>query len=183
MDRLGLAILHFEKAKRLAPADADIQYNLDFANQQVVDNLPRSADNALTTWFKGFAFGHADGYWNSITVLLFFIGFGLLAVYLFVKVVALKKLFFYTGGLVLLAGVLSFGLSIAHNNYLQVEDSGIVLAPKVNVKTAPDSSSEDVFILHEGAKLEVTRQDDEWIEVALPDGNGGWIRSEDLALI
>ena len=47
LDRLGLAILHYRRALRLAPRDADVRANLALARKQVVPQIEPSGRRAL----------------------------------------------------------------------------------------------------------------------------------------
>ena len=47
--KLGLAILHYEKARKLAPTDPDIIANIRFARQNIVDRAPEPERSFLET--------------------------------------------------------------------------------------------------------------------------------------
>ena len=51
----------------------------------------------------------------------------------------------------------------------------IIFAPTVTVKSSPDESGNDLFILHEGSKVEVRDEVGDWWEIIMGDGNVGWI--------
>jgi SH3-like domain-containing protein len=42
------------------------------------------------------------------------------------------------------------------------------------VKSSPDRSATDLFVLHEGTKVRIVAEFDEWIEVVIADGKKGW---------
>src|SRR5579859_4188461 len=52
-NEIGKAILNYEKAKRLSPGDADIQFNLQLANQKTTDKISES-QLFLVTWWDNF---------------------------------------------------------------------------------------------------------------------------------
>jgi SH3-like domain-containing protein len=51
------------------------------------------------------------------------------------------------------------------------------------VKASPEQNSKDLFILHEGTKVEVLDEFGEWSEIRIADGNEGWIRSSSIEII
>ncbi|MBQ5647645.1 MAG: SH3 domain-containing protein, partial [Alistipes sp.] len=53
----------------------------------------------------------------------------------------------------------------------------------VSVKSSPDSSTTDLFLLHEGTKLNVVSEVEDWCEVSLADGKKGWIESKNIEKI
>ena len=59
----------------------------------------------------------------------------------------------------------------------------IIFAPTVTIKSSPDASGTDLFVLHEGTKVFIKSSLGEWYEIELEDGNVGWIRQKDLERI
>jgi SH3-like domain-containing protein len=57
------------------------------------------------------------------------------------------------------------------------------MSPQVNGKSSPDSSGTDLFVLHEGTKVEIEDEVGEWLEIRLSDGNKGWIPANCLEII
>jgi hypothetical protein len=55
------------------------------------------------------------------------------------------------------------------------EPHAIIAVAKVDVKSAPDESSKDVFALHEGLKVRVRANLAGWLKIELADGRRGWI--------
>ena len=63
-------------------------------------------------------------------------------------------------------------------------DDAIVMRPVVSVKSSPSAeSSQDLFILHEGTKVEILDQVGSWNNIELADGRQGWMRSADMEII
>ena len=60
---------------------------------------------------------------------------------------------------------------------------GIVFSPKTELMTEPNLTSDTVAILHEGTKVKVLKQEDNWYLVQLPDGKKAWIPLSDLKII
>lgn len=60
----------------------------------------------------------------------------------------------------------------------------IVISSAVDVKSTPNLTGTDVFVIHSGTKVEII--DDtmtEWKEVRLQDGKIGWLRTNDIEKI
>ena len=60
---------------------------------------------------------------------------------------------------------------------------GVILEEKVSVVSEPDLDGTEVIILHEGTKVQVNRERGDWMEITIPDGKTGWMKSSDLGLI
>jgi SH3-like domain-containing protein len=55
-------------------------------------------------------------------------------------------------------------------------DTAIIMSPSVTVKSTPTSSGTDLFIIHEGRKVQILDSSmKEWVEIRLEDGNTGWV--------
>jgi SH3-like domain-containing protein len=58
--------------------------------------------------------------------------------------------------------------------------SAIIFAPQTQVKSAPTKSSEVNFELHEGTKVQVLENLDNWRKIKIADGKTGWMNVEDM---
>ena len=46
------------------------------------------------------------------------------------------------------------------------------------IKSAPSNQSEDLFILHEGTKVQVLEVFNDWTKIKLSDGMIGWLENK-----
>ena len=51
------------------------------------------------------------------------------------------------------------------------------------IKSAPDRSATDLFILHEGTTVRITDELDRWCEVTIADGKKGWVERSKIETI
>ena len=171
------SILNYERAAQLAPYDEDIQQNLKIANQGVIDRFEAMPKPLVRTAYLGILQLLSPSAW-AWTAIVFF---GLLAIglalYLFT---ASRRPGFILGFFGLVLGVISLALAFAHESYLRNHKPAIVMVPSSYVKTAPSSTAEDAFILHEGTKAEVTDYLEGWKKIRLPDGKIVWIEAADI---
>jgi SH3-like domain-containing protein len=95
----------------------------------------------------------------------------------------LRKTGFYLG-IILLVIVICSNLFAWNQQQAIVNRKGaIIFAPTVTIKSSPDASGTDLFVLHEGTKVFIKSSLGEWHEIELEDGNVGWIRQKDLEKI
>jgi SH3-like domain-containing protein len=66
---------------------------------------------------------------------------------------------------------------IKNHNYAIVMDTNIYL------KSAPNSSGKDLYLVHEGLKLQVIDAVDTWTQIRMDDGNEAWVESKYLEQI
>ena len=51
----------------------------------------------------------------------------------------------------------------------------VVMSSSVSIKSSPDRSSTELFVLHEGTTVTTGSEVDGWIEIRIADGRKGWI--------
>ncbi len=63
-------------------------------------------------------------------------------------------------------------------------DTAIIMAPAVTVKSSPSETSTDLFLIHEGSKVEILDGSmKEWLEVKFEEGKQGWVPVSTLEII
>jgi SH3-like domain-containing protein len=81
------------------------------------------------------------------------------------------------------ASIVSFAFASLQKANIERTDEAIVFAPSVTVKSSPDNSGNNLFILHEGIKVRIEDRIGDWCEVRIADGNKGWMPAGDLEII
>ncbi|PWE00757.1 tetratricopeptide repeat protein [Marinilabilia rubra] len=181
--QLPEAILNYERALLLAPQNEDIRYNLELAYSQTADEIDQVGTFFLTKWFQNIrSLNDSDGwaFYSIIAFVIFLIGLGL---YLFGRNVALKKAAFAFAVIFLMVSGATLSFSSHQKTKLVERSHAIIFTPTVNIKSSPDQSGTDLFVLHEGTKLELISKLGEWWNVRLQDGSEGWIHESDVKVI
>ncbi|MCD7976305.1 MAG: tetratricopeptide repeat protein [Tannerellaceae bacterium] len=177
------AILNYERALLLEPGDADIRFNLQMARQRAVDKIEPLGTFFLTRWFKNLEnMGGADS-WARLGIGSFILFLGCLLLFFFSRWIRLKKIGFYLGFIFLIITIFANIFGYNQKYELVHRDSAIVFSPTVTVKSSPDASGNDLFILHEGTKVHIKSTLGEWKEIELEDGHVGWMPGKDMKVI
>ena len=180
-NQIGQAILYYEKAQKIAPDDEDIRYNLKLANLKTADRIAPVPQLALVLDWQHFVQAHSSRVWAWVSVAMVWLSLLCFVVYLLV--ISLRRTGFYTGLFTLtLAGFFAF---LAYTQY-QAEynsDQAILTIANAYVKSAPDLSGTDLFIIHEGAKVQLLDRVGDWGKVRLADGKVGWLQHNTYSLI
>jgi hypothetical protein len=95
----------------------------------------------------------------------------------------LKKFGFYVGILLFIAVIFANIFAYNQKEELINRNGAIVFSPTVTVKSSPDNSGTDLFVLHEGTKVFIRNTVGDWNEIVLEDGNVGWINEKDITII
>ena len=177
------AILNYERALLLHPGDNDIKYNLTMAQKATVDNIKVLPELFLVRWYNAFVTAFTADQWAYVSVILF-IGFLIMAALFFhATSISLKKSWFTLGIIMLLVSVMTIFFALKQYHRVTDRDSGIIMTPSVVVRGAPDNSGTELFVIHEGLKVQVIGTLGDWYNVRLADGNEGWIAKTDLEKI
>jgi len=177
LNQVGESIFYFEKAKQLNPTDDDINVNSNFAQNMAIDAvevLPKSQITQLRE--KTIDLFSQDAWAYFIILLAWFLVF-FWGLYLWNKVPVIKRTFFIFS---LVLGLLLMGsLSIAVIKSSKTADTtyGILFNKKIEVWAEPNSRAEVLFLLHQGTKVQMLDQLQEWRKIRIANGSEGWIKN------
>jgi tetratricopeptide (TPR) repeat protein len=177
------AILYYEKSKLLSPGDTDIEFNLEMARSFTVDKIEAIPELFFVTWFKEIRNSFSSTLWGVISLATFIISLVAWLIYLLSGSVLLKKIGFWFGAVLILLSItaFSFGSSLKH---LQTgQQSAIIFTPSVSIKSTPSESGTNLFVLHEGTKVDILETIGTWCQVKIASGDRGWIKWSDLEKI
>lgn len=175
MDDISHAILFFERAALLSPANEDINYNLQVAQTRIVDRFEAIPELFFIRWSNYFALIFSTNVWAVISLITFIVTLLMVAFYLFSPNRSHKVVGFWLGVVMLFFSIVSLANSIRSYNIVHNSNSAIVMVAQVSGKSSPDNSGTDLFVIHEGTKVNLTDRVGDWYEVRLSDGNKGWL--------
>ncbi len=175
-DEVAKAILCYERAYLIDPSDPDVKFNLELARTKTVDKVNQVNQLFIVVWFKKLLAVLDVNGWAIMTVILFAAAILFTGVLLFSKKRALRKISFSFSVFFLLLSILSFIFATTQMGNIRNRDTAIIMSPSVTVKSTPTSSGTDLFIIHEGRKVQILDSSmKEWVEIRLEDGNTGWV--------
>lgn len=183
LGQTGYAVLYYEKALKVNPHDREIEFNLELANLKVVDRLEAPPQFFLFSWWDAVKFYFTVNQLTRLLVMLYILTILILIATLFLRYHSLRRLIL---SLLIISTVLT--IFVSYILYLNIHEENeniraVVVVPSVNVVSEPNENSTDVFILHEGVKVNLSQQRGEWVEITLPDGKAGWMKQENLGII
>ena len=183
LDDIAHSILYLERAKKLAPHDPDIAFNLEMVNLRVVDKIPVAPPFILDRIYAGLRDTFSLGVLGRITMWLYFIFIVLLVGYILLRRAMAKLIFKYTLVIMLIFLVGFTWVFVDRVNRDLNHQYGIVLTEKIDIMSSPASDATQVFVLHEGVKVRVTAKSGDFVKIELPDGKIGWLKSAAIDVI
>ncbi|HIS34602.1 MAG TPA: tetratricopeptide repeat protein [Candidatus Avirikenella pullistercoris] len=182
-NRIGKAILNYNRALQLAPSSEDIQYNLQVANAHTVNRIDAVPEFFLTTWFRSLRTMFNSNGWAVLSLIFLGITLAGAMVYLLSGTVRGRKIGFSAGVIALILFIFAVFFSIRQKNLKVDSSEAIVMSSAAPVKSSPDSNGTDLFILNEGAKVTILDNLNGWYEIVIASGNKGWISGEYVEII
>lgn len=182
-NKIAPAILNFERAKLLAPHDKDINYNLELACTYVVDKIDELPEVFYLIWYKNIVQLFSSNTWAILALIALVVFLILFSIYLYAKGYSVKKTMFWLSALFLFIWFGAFAFSCSGRKLVTDHNKAIVFSPSVTVKSSPDESGTGLFVIHEGTKVTVVDELNEWTEIILSSGTKGWLLSSSIEKI
>ena len=183
-DDIAHSILWFERALKLDPSDKEVLFNLEMARTKTIDKIIPQHEFILFTYFHQVTNWFSLRTWTTIALLSFVLMLVCLLVFWGSGSLATRKLCFSSAVVLLLFTILSNVCAMQQRDFKQTHTSGIITTPAVTVKSTPAENGNDLFVLHEGSKVEILDNSlKEWCEVSIADGKVGWIQKKTFDLI
>ncbi len=178
--RIAPAILNYERALKLAPDDEDIRFNLRLASLTIIDRIEEIPRLFLFEWWEAVPAALPMDSWAWIAVLSLMLAFVALAVFRLSSNESARRMLFYGAMVASMAGLFAGYAAQQQYDRLFNDDRAVVLRPTLNVKSAPEQSGKDLFVVHEGLVVRITDRIGDWYRIRLTDGNVGWVTSESI---
>lgn len=181
LNQIAPAVLYYEKALKLNPGDEDALFNLSIVKLQLVDKLAHVPLPLHQQWFSSLVGMLSINAWAYITVL-FTILFSILSISIFfIDKTSLKKQLLRLAFVSFLIAGLCYTFSKYAINSIKTE--AILMVENAYIKSAPSEQSKDLFILHEGTKVQLIENFNDWSKIKLSDGMIGWLETKSVRTI
>ena len=183
LGKIGESILYYSKAQRLAPTDADIAHNLAIASSYTRNRIESVPEFFLKRWMGRLRSTLSGNGWAWLSVALFALTLTCALLYLLPLRRRSRKMGFYGSLAAFILFVFAF--SFARHDWSETAHptNGIVTNPSAAVKSSPDDSGKDLFLLYEGDRVQVLDAMNGWNEISVANGNRGWIRTGAVSMI
>jgi tetratricopeptide (TPR) repeat protein len=181
---LGAAHLNYERARRLDPTNPDILHNLDFVKAMQIDKIDEVQEIFITTWLDDVTNIVSGNTWSIVFFTLLIVSLLLLSFFIFSQTSRIRKLSFAGFCLFMFLSATSFYLGYRQRNQALNRSEAIIYSSEVVVKSTPNNSGSDLFIIHEGLKVRIIDKQGNYYRIILDDGKSqGWIPRETAEII
>ncbi len=180
---IAKAILNYERTLKLNPNDEDAEFNLHVAQLKVVDKMEPVPQIFYKRWISSIAEAFTPNTWSKLVLILFWITFGISIFYLLSRIPAVRQVAFIF--ILFFLFLTAFSFFFAHQSYTnnEVNKKAVVMFASAYVKSSPDDKGNDLFIVHEGTKVEVLDDFLSWKKVRIANGSIGWLKTSEIEQI
>lgn len=185
MRQKGLAVLYYQKAKRLIPGDADLKANLSYVQDKIGQSGRGTWDYELNHFLSYLA---TIDQLTVISSILFFILCGIIIfVVLFPQKIRNSDdrwhpIWLY--GLLSISILFLISLSITVDTAHELSKiQAVTITQKAEVRFEPNSTATLYYELKEGALVNILEEKAGWALIKRPDGKRGWVEQTNLTRI
>jgi len=177
------SIYFYEKALLLAPNDPEILNNLGYAQQMTLDAIETLPETGLARFYKKVTNALHFDQWAYLGVAFMFL-FVLLYVLFYYFRYSTRKRWAFIGSITsLFLSLVTIGFAYIAQSDFNAKRPAIIFADEIGIQAEPNTTSNEVFVLHAGTKVNVLEELNDWKKIILTDGKTGWIPSEYLKLL
>lgn len=174
LNKIGPAILNYQRALRIKPDYKEAKDNLLLTESRIVNRVPSAPDIFFVRWWRSITNGTHANTWAVITLLIF------LSILTSVWMMRVKKsdnLLQVRANVVLgFVWVFFLIISIVAANNKAAHSMAVVMQSDAPLMATQGGTGKAQVYLPEGTTIELKNETNEWAEVMLPDGRYGWIQ-------
>lgn len=192
-NKIGKAILYYERALTLDPSNSDARINLNFVRTRMED-IPEDDSSFLSNLHSDITAAMSPDAWAIVALVLFIIVLATVAIYIFSSNITVRKVGFFGGIFITLIFIYVTIIASQSANAPFNHNTAIVIVPTTNLSSAPRSThsqTEKVVPIHEGTKITITDSlstpDDpnvgKWYDVKINNSTRAWLNADDVEKI
>jgi len=183
LNQVAPSIYYYEKALLLKPNDSEIKNNLGYAQNMTLDAIEVLPETGLSKIYKDITSFLSFDKWGYAAVVFMMLFVLLYIGFYFFQYATYKRIALITGIVSLFVAVLSLVFAFLQYSDFQADQPAIVFDDEVKVTSEPNKRSELVFTLHEGTKLNVLEELNDYKKIRIADGQTGWLTANSIKLL
>ena len=183
LDSIASSVYYYEKALQLNPNDRQIIDNLELINKTLVDEIDPITITLIESILNSISNIFYFETWGYIYIFFSFLFVALFLSYYFANSSRVKRLTFVLlciSSIFILVSLINGNKG--YNNYINNEYA-VIYSYETDLKTEPNYRSETLFMLHEGTKIQVLENYNNWIKIRLVNGQVGYIQLIDVKIL
>lgn len=192
-NKIGKAIICYERALKIDPSNTDARINLEFVKTRIED-APEDDSSFLSNLHYRISSLMNPNSWAVVALVLFIVLLGAVALYIFSSNTTIRKVGFFGGIVFIVVFIYTIVIAAQTSSEPFRHDTAIVIVPTTNLSSAPrlsNSQAEKVVPIHEGTKVtildSVSTPDNphvgKWYDVKINNSSRAWLNADDVEKI
>lgn len=193
MGQMGKAILAYERALRLDPANKDARENLAFVNARITDR-PGERGTFLGNALDSISSYISSNAWAWIALICFALTMAGVLAYMFAESIMLRKTGFFGGFATLIISIIAVFFASRSASIANSDEYAVITAPSTILSTSPrvpSDRSQEAMLLHEGTRVHILDSvksttdtiHSMWYDVEVDNSHRAWINAADVERI
>jgi tetratricopeptide (TPR) repeat protein len=183
LNQIAPSIYYYEKALLLKPNDPEIKNNLAYAQNMTLDAIETMPETGVSKIYGSVVGVLSFDQWGYTAVVFMMLFVFLYIAFYYLNYATKKRIAFIAALLFLLMSISATILAFLAFRDFKADQPAIVFSDEVIIKSEPNNRSQEVFRLHEGTKLNVIEEFNDWKKIRIADGQIGWLSSENIKLL
>jgi tetratricopeptide (TPR) repeat protein len=183
INNLPAAILNYERAKVLAPGDADIEFNLKIANSMITDKIEAVPEIFYVRLWKSLRNSINLHSWTITSISVFALLLLCAGIFFLSRNIFLRKMAFWSGAVFVFLSLAVFSMTYTKYDMQSKHMEAIVFDPTITVKSSPNQLGKDLFVIHEGTKVYIIEEINDWCNIGIANGSDGWLPASSIKRI
>ena len=146
---------------------------MSVAEARTKDNIEQIPEFFFTEWMRGVRRLMSCTAWSVFSLAALVCALALFLAYLLAQRLPLRKAGFYGTLVAAAVFMLTSWFAMGERREMLDDTQAVVMSLSTAVKSSPDKSATDLFVLHEGTLVEITDRLDNWCEITIADGKRG----------
>ena len=167
------SIFYYEKALKLNPKNNDVLNNLAFAQNMLIDKIEILPTNQVSEFLNSISEILNINQWLALGIVLLYFFLLTFILYFFSSKSVLKRNYFSASTILLFISIISFFVGLNKFEKQKSKLEAIIFENKIDFRTEPNYRSEILFNLHEGTKVIIKEELNDWALIEISDGNKG----------
>ena len=183
LNQIAPSIYYYEKALLLKPNDSEIKNNLAYAQNMTLDAFEALPETSLSKLYKNITGLLSFDQWSYASVFFVFLFILAYILFYYLRYSSHKRIAFIASITSLFIAVFCLVLALVQFRDFEAEMPAIVFSEELIVKSEPNNRSSQAFLLHEGTKVYILDELNDWKKIELKDGKTGWVPSNEIKLL
>mgnify|MGYP005654377185 FL=1 len=149
----------------------------------LIDKIEKLPTNQVSEFLNSISETLNVNQWLALGITLLYLFLITFMLYFFNSKSVLKKNYFTAFSILFLFSLISIFVGLNKFEKQKFYFEAIIFENKIDFRTEPNYRSEILFNLHEGTKVVIKEELNDWALVEIADGNKGWIELQSIKKI